>query len=258
MKTYKQRLPEVDKAIFGLGGDWPDKRRHLCVISTDNKGNYFATRKKYGDCDHISFVCTRPEFESRLADWRRLYEWGMVEIKPDKRPTLVEFIGDQIASGEYQHLADAEGFNWQKSLEEDMESALIRANKLQEKAAENQAKESNWYECGELPPVGEIVNYKTTFFTLDKLNSGACKILSYNRDRVWIEYEDAPNSTAVINTGVMEFRPLQSERDKLVDEAVKSCAGFDFIDSNNCGEHIKHFAEKIVDAGWRPTEKDDG
>lgn len=106
------------------------------------------------------------------------------------------------------------------------------------------AETKDWYEEGELPPIGEIVEYKTSFFSISVKNSGQCKILGYNRDHVWIEINCQEGNDAVINTGVIQFRPIKSERDKLVELAMGQ------IDYPTATAELA--IENLVALGWRP------
>ena len=97
------------------------------------------------------------------------------------------------------------------------------------------------------PQVGEECEYETTFFSLDKSNSGKCKIIAYHNDRVWIDMADG--GEAVINMKVIEFRPLKTERDKLLEQAVSNFSESELA----IEENIKATCYRLIDAGWRPT-----
>ncbi len=113
MKPLNERLKLIDEAIDKLGGEFPKEAgvvgdsRYYKGIST---GNLMILDDGAPAGDR---VYTRQEFEQRLKDWKELYDWGMATIPESSRPNLSDFIKDQIKSGEYQHLADAEGFIWE-------------------------------------------------------------------------------------------------------------------------------------------------
>ncbi|QDP59313.1 MAG: hypothetical protein Tp136SUR676911_52 [Prokaryotic dsDNA virus sp.] len=110
MKTYKQRLPEIDKAIFDKCGEWYENTSDylMCIRSHGVGLNYATSHYIWSEDDHI---CTRTEFESRLADWRRLYEW--MNANEDFSGWLNNMAGKLSGINE----ARVQDFNWQKSLE---------------------------------------------------------------------------------------------------------------------------------------------
>lgn len=102
---------------------------------------------------------------------------------------------------------------------------------------------SDWFEAGELPPVGEVV-------------------LGYVQDSSrtwrWLEVEvlkhnsRADNECAVhvLKHAILRwcdnFKPLKNERDELVEKAEKVI--------NNQAWASKDLAIALIDAGWRPQE----
>jgi len=206
MKPYRERLPEIDKAIFELGGElegnyliYPingNEHKPFCAETLNQKGVSSITGRKT-DSNSTIYRCVTESWDyidiekaqSRLADWRRLYGAGEFVIAFD------EWLGSCEHRELSLRIASVTDFHWQKSLEEDME-------------------ESSWYEIGELPPVGTECRYDCAH----ELNYGLdrCTFVGFNKQgRVVIQdlegvYRSYPKDT-------LRFWPLQSERDKLLE-----------------------------------------
>lgn len=214
MKTYKERLPEIDKAIFDLGGEWPpyvgdtsDFSRPFLIISTGNhsRGAGIYSCSNFGaEHDNVTWVriCTRTEFEARVADWRRLYEWCDTELE------FKEFI--QLKPRVWASAAEEERVNWQLSLEG--------------------KPKSDWFENGDWPPVGEVVEFflpddiamdksHSKWEIGDKVEVIAIKDTGNDFDAcciVWnIRLKEASN--LIFDC----LRPLRTERDELIEKAER-------------------------------------
>lgn len=66
--------------------------------------------------------------------------------------------------------------------------------------------------AGELPPVGSEADYESTFFTHASSNKGACKVIAYFSDKVWIDITGGAD--AVININVINFKPIDTRTDE--------------------------------------------
>lgn len=121
MKTYKERLPEIDKAIFELGGEAPHQDSEsqiyllVCVsgISRFNKDDYSFGSSSKPMPHYWSVICTRTEFEARVADWKRLYDWLNVNLGIPGRKGFNTW----LKTTEMEKVAELAGdYNWQLSL----------------------------------------------------------------------------------------------------------------------------------------------
>ena len=108
---------------------------------------------------------------------------------------------------------------------------------------------NDWHERGELPPVGETVEARTQ-------KEGAwcawknVEICGYHGDFVWFQCGSTYFHGLVHE---MEFRPIRSERDKLIEDG-KSL--FDETQATkDSWEGIYHAIEALIDAGWRPIKQ---
>ena len=110
-------------------------------------------------------------------------------------------------------------------------------------------KPNDWHERGELPPVGEVVEYTLC-------NSSIwyeCEIVSHNRLVISSKYiaNDCDNGNGLMVVGDLmpiQFRPLRTEKDKLVEKAKEICKSWD----DSCGKSIP---ELLVDAGYRKIKQ---
>ena len=104
-------------------------------------------------------------------------------------------------------------------------------------------KPNDWHKRGELPPVGEVVECN------DADGWQKRKILAVDSS-VQLVVELFGDKKVECNhpNEVWTFRPIRSERDKLVEKAKEICKSWD----DSCGKSIP---ELLVDAGWRPIKK---
>jgi hypothetical protein len=80
-----------------------------------------------------------------------------------------------------------------------------------------------WYDYDKqesisLPPVGVECEFESTFFTHKQSNNGRCKVISYHKDKAWVEFGI---TEFVINLNVISFRPLDWNKNKYRDEFIK-------------------------------------
>lgn len=219
MKSYKDRLPEIDKAIFELGGDW---KVGDCIYRSWSGVIVFRDADQIVDPSFIP-ISTRAEFKSRLADWRRLYEWRLQKGGIPKKLTLSEWLSKGRYRDAAPKIAEDTGFNWQELLEEDME-------------------ESNWYERGEKPPAGTCceVKFEGSFIKcfvvgLDEDGEGlVCKVERKTERGSKVEYIPHYSST---------FRPIKSKRENLIELAT------DVLVKMKWNDDLEESAEALYDAG---------
>lgn len=104
-------------------------------------------------------------------------------------------------------------------------------------------KVNDWYERGELPPEGEVVNYDGEQFEMLAYRHWEGELLAvlYNPAHGFARHVEA-------NPGL--FRPLRTERDVLVEK----CTSILEKGVGDC-EPDKYLAQQIVDAGWRPIKQ---
>lgn len=91
---------------------------------------------------------------------------------------------------------------------------------------------SNWHELGELPPVGEKIEYTTTEYQEGKpaIEVGKWyfgKIIAYHNGFVWT------SDNGIRKLSVTKFRPTRTEREKVIEAAVKLFSGGNIYDMYN-------------------------
>lgn len=116
------------------------------------------------------------------------------------------------------------------------------ANEIAEWVTKQQAKEANdWFERGELPPVG------TACEAFGKFPTAPCEIIAYSPEQVAIRWLDNGLLDVIdLKTGdipSIDFRPIRTERQLTVDEMM-AVAAANFGNLETC-------CEALYDAGYR-------
>ena len=76
-----------------------------------------------------------------------------------------------------------------------------------------------WMPGETLPPVGAECEYETTFFTIGTIKTGRCKVIAYYGNKVWVDI--AGQTEFVISLDVIKFRPLKTERERVIEAAMR-------------------------------------
>lgn len=117
-----------------------------------------------------------------------------------------------------------------------------RARELGYKPKEQEMNNNNWYEKGELPPVGEICNYKTSLGKSVKV-----EITAHSRMGICF-CEVGRDSESYVSKGqILNFEPLRTETDKLIEQMERS------FESTGCVFTNDHraLAEHLIEQGYR-------
>ena len=77
---------------------------------------------------------------------------------------------------------------------------------------------NEWFDRGELPPVGAVVDYSTSFFSSTDRNFGVCTVLAYHVGKVWIDISGSIDF--VISLDVIKFRPIKTDKEKAIEAAL--------------------------------------
>ncbi len=112
-----------------------------------------------------------------------------------------------------------------------------------------------WHETGDLPPIGTECE-----FSVNTTKTRWCKVymigLSRNGAPVF-EYEDGTVGNLADNFLPEKgsfFRPIQSDRDKFVDDALSMCTFYE-VENDIIGTYRKAF-EQMYEAGFRKPDQD--
>lgn len=112
---------------------------------------------------------------------------------------------------------------------------------------------NDWYEKGELPPVGEKV------IAIDKrtnADGNKCE-LRYISSEVCVLYDIYDDCEFAVPSCHVEFRPLRTERDVLVEKMCSDTksAQEKFNINIDCSVAMRGVMDDLIDAGWRPIKQ---
>lgn len=257
MKTIKD-------AVIELGGKWP-KEFALGYMSYDGYRLYYdATGYQ---------VCVKEQFEStaKRMGYINGYLWGKEYPTNGKRPDLPDDVVVQLTLNSFNiNHEEAETANWSGSFkfkitdqrykpvdEQEYEPVIITGADIvsggggggfmpkAEPYFPPKKPESNWFERGELPPVGVECEFN---------NNGAwikCKLVYKGKKRGMIEKMPSGDEQAItFERCVGKFRPIKSHREKVIEAAMKCCQAFPSTQLN--------FAEKLYEAGMLVLPQNSG
>lgn len=265
MKSYEERLPLIDAAIDELKGEFPPT-----AIGYSGRGYY--AKGDFANILHgvnIGDICTRDEFEQRKAElqnkpnWEDAPEW-VDYIAQDRDGTWRGFYLKPVATHKHGsglsywgsgHTSMVFGcgkavVNWQDTLEQRPEKTLeeigvtIEEGRMNTDIWSEKPKEkgmNDWYDKGELPPVGERCisvdpsGIECSGEVVKHSSDGECAL--FVRDDESIVFWQK------------EFRPLRTERDALVEKAEMD------IHQNHSDMVSRHHIRTLIDAGWRPVKQ---
>jgi hypothetical protein len=256
MKPLSERLELIDKAIDELGGNplWHEDdsvflKRHINMDSS-----FITGHSSLEESARLAFICTRQEFEQRVKDRRAMekYEYMKEYLCSGVKPDLPDDVEIEILiKGQSSWLDAVVGeLVWANGLRStpDIEKFRIVDERWKPEA------KNDWYEKGELPPVGEVVEfYKDPYFLqTDKdfcTNGDELEVLAHRKGEasdvaiVW-------NKRALQARGVVRecLKPLRTEEDELVERALKDINLTDVSDPPNIT------ARDLIKAGWRPPK----
>lgn len=256
MKSYEERLPLIDAAIENFNGEFPQEYNNPCLLQWRRSGKYCTGTNDYNSGETL-FICTRDEFNQRKAErqnkpnWADAPEWAnwlaqdedgvwfFHEVKPNQDI-------DGFYSNTMQDTPKEKGEvigNWQDTLEKRPDYVEInfpeRVSGLGiwddfSESSDNDTPEvmfdvklpsgvykpkeqdmsNNWYEKGELPPAGEKV------IAIDKrtnADGNKCE-LRYISSEVCVLYDIYDDCEFAVHPCHVEFLPLRTETDKLVEQ----------------------------------------
>ena len=110
---------------------------------------------------------------------------------------------------------------------------------------------NDWHKKGELPPVGSVVECSLDFDRpKEKSNWNKIEVLYSDRSTVVgriIEGAHGHHFSNGFEVGNYKFRPLRTEKDRLVEQAKAICKSW----NDSCGKSIP---ELFVEANWRPIK----
>jgi hypothetical protein len=237
-----KKREQIEKAVVELGGVFPLMDKDYLYQRFD--GRYFAD--KYWS---PTVICTRAEFEQVKAElqnkpsWSDAPEWanwlaqggnGFWEWHSDK--PVIFYNGwdiDEGASLKWDAAGDGKVIgDWRTTLEERPEP-------------NSKPHKNDWHTRGELPPVGELILIKVT--PSGTISKGRIHYIDKNHC-VW-SWRDS-DKTMHNRTSNMEFRPLRTERDELMEQAGEVIDGKAWAS--------KDLAIAFIDAGWRPPKQQQG
>ena len=207
MKSYQERLPMIDKAIDALGGKWPKDAVNGDVLHQFHSGRYIAS---ICESTTVKVICTREEFEQRKAELAAKeqpmkYEYGVEYETNGRKPDLPDDVLVEVFNGEYWLVSWTVGnFNW-----DDVEKFRI----VDERYKPKEQDMSDWYEKGELPPVGEVVDAMTENRTWVK-----SKVLDHRINSEGVNVAACMNNRTYRLFWSADFRPLRTETDKLIEQ----------------------------------------
>lgn len=136
---------------------------------------------------------------------------------------------------------------------------ICASDEFNQRKAELAAKEQNmndWYERGELPPVGSVVSfhrsdkYKDSIFTEQWCEGDHLEVLAHKKgeaEDVAVVWNQRLNTACGIVLGCL--KPIRTERDALVEKAEMD------IHQNHSDMVSRHHIRTLIDAGWRPFKQ---
>lgn len=228
----KQEL--IEKAVLAFEGKWLFPYENLVTPSPTNSG--YAPYCKFESIRHLdslgphwSFVCTKEEFETyaKRMGYINGYRWGVEYPTNGRKPNLngdvmclVKFTGRPDFSQ-----VDCVINNWPFDQTSHFKITDQRYKPVSEIAeskpdAESVSKnpESNWFEAGELPPIGEQCEWKG-------LIGGywaQCEVIDRYQDKEIVVFNTGDYRNCkfqILPLDSVEFRPIRTDRDKFIDAA---------------------------------------
>ena len=121
---------------------------------------------------------------------------------------------------------------------------------------EQEMEELNWYERGELPPIGTVCE-----LIWCGVPQGDVEIIAYrDNDSKVIFWHFKRDNVLAAEITTTEFRPIRTETDKLVDEALETLKS-DYVTHLSLSDlDLRMCAEVMVEAGYRkvkPIDRDE-
>lgn len=252
MKTYAERLPMIDEAVKALCGKWPE-----CLISSEDKDilYFHAHRGEYRSCTKTSIaienydsICTRDEFNQRKAELQNkptTYQYGVEYETNGEKPDLA----DDVVVEVHLKLSSIAGWYGKKDCISskvgawdwlDIDKFRIVDERYKPKET---VSESNWFERGEYPPVG--AECEVLCEGLGRPEWEKAKILFMGEFNVVYKSDSCKERSWITDECI--FRPIRTERDKLVEKAVQVMR---YSEDEVLSQ--KGMASALIDAGWRP------
>jgi|SRR5690554_725598 len=235
MKPYNERLPLIDEAVECHKGVWPF-------------GEDVATTEKF-NCGMMFKVptFTRHEFEQRAKElgWINGYKWGVEYETNGEKPNLPDDVEVEWAShAQWVRVDKVCNLEWGKS---DPYCVPITKFRIVDERYKPKEQEMNndWYEKGELPPVGTVCDAKIYPYALDKFEQ-AKVVYHSSKNVVVVEYKSGDIGFL---TAPADFRPLRTETDKLIEQAMSLFSKSEATTDAKAG--IEHAVTVLIEEGYR-------
>lgn len=239
MKPYNERLPLIDAAIDGWSGEYFPIANFVVEFNSTTcawMAVYYSEK----------YLFTRNEFNQRAKELGYVngYKYGVEYETNGEKPDLPDDVLVEYKSRIYGDwsLSGADMVNswvWHNAT-----AFRICDGRYKPKEPSSQPEVDDWNGEG-VPPVG--THCEVTWGL--KVNWHECV---YMGEFILLDEFGKWSKRTTGDTSNLEFRPIQSERDKLI-EAALSC--FDSSRLTLDGKTlIREHATTLIDAGWRPTK----
>ena len=266
----KDKYKSIKKAVIALGGDYTAAESYntfegdylWCIQNCCDNQLYQALPDSSTNYKG-TYICTRDEFEQvkcglhNKPDWKDAPEWASYLAQDD--------------TGEWWYYenkpvhSDVGGFDSSKGLSKEYSSGLVFGDwnyTLEEKPLEGEPVkkelDNSWYDNDELPTVGVICECSLDFDSpKSSSNWNKIKVLYVDESTIVGEILEGSydgNYSNGFETCIYKFRPVQSERDKLIEQAKALIESNRKLYFNTSSTEVQTIAELIVDAGWKPTK----
>ena len=253
MKPYNERLPMIDAAIeqglrqengdyvfFGKGAECFYYGNDLCSEEQD-------------------FICTRNEFNQRAKElgYINSYKYGVEYATSGEKPDLPDDVAIECFDGTewwggYDFDDNEYGYLTAKHIKFDTDvTEKFRIVDERYKPKE-QGMNNDWYERGELPPVGIDCQMQRK---VEPFKAG--KVVFYG-EHIFVWRNSDTGLECVETVRSVKFRPLPTETDKLVDEAMLLFSQTEVTSDAKKG--IEHAVQKLIEQGYRkikPMSRDE-
>lgn len=260
----KDKYESIKKAVIALGGDYTaalDYDRwggHYLWYVTAFCGGYTYQALSNSVGFSGEYLCTRDEFEQVKRELRNKPDWK-------DAPSWANYLA-QDDTGEWWFYeskpthSDLGAFDSSIGIAEEFSTGIVFgdwSDTLEERPVKEEF-DNSWYDKGELPPVGVICECSMDFNN-SKLFANWNKIRVLYADESTIvgeilEGSFSGNYSNGFETHIYKFRPVQSERDKLIEQAKALINSNQKLYHNTSSTQVQTIAELIVDAGWKPTK----
>lgn len=252
MKSYEERLPLIDAAIDELGGKWPnsdyDIESYLVKLDT---GTYVLTAGLVSDprCN----ICNRTQFEKRAKELGYIngYEYGVEYKNNGEKPDLPDdVLIQQFHNGAWVGEL-SRGAPIAKPVSDWMMWSDVTKFRIVDERykPKEQDMNDNWNGNGD-PEIGHRLMY------LGGNKEREAIVLGVHKDEsddtvIWHKPVDGlyGGGKCFSVDSLCFFRPLRTEADKLVDEAMSLFSQTET--TSDAKQGIEHAVHKLIEQGYR-------